>query len=169
MSVVDNKFIQIDGVASGSKQPVKQSVFNDELRSWEEHKQTDPQAITSGVTLELTCDGGERNVTSPSGAVAVWNVATSEGTFIADGSYVVSITVTATASANNTVFVLRIVNAIDPLDFQEEVLELPRSGISDTVSATFGFISTGSSFVLEADADGNTVVDSVRIFAKREY
>lgn len=169
MTLAANKFLQVNGAAGAGQQPMKESVFNDELRSWGEYKQTDPQAITSGVTLELTCDGGERNVTSPPGATAIWNVSTSEGTFLADAAYVVSVVVTATASTNNTVFVLRIVNAVDPLDFLEEVLELPRSGVSDTVSATFGFISTGSAFVLEADADGNTVVDSVRIFTKREY
>lgn len=140
----------------------------EDIRSWGEYKQTDPQAITAGVTLPLTCDGGEIDEIKPSGAVPIWNTSTNQGTFIAGGAYSVDIAVTATPASNNTIFILRIVNAVDPLDFLEEVLELPRSGVSDTVSASFGFISTGSVFELEADADSNVTVDSVRIFPKRE-
>jgi hypothetical protein len=164
----DNKFIQIDGEPSNNRQLVKASEFNDELRSWAEYLQTDDQVLTPGSFVYVTCDGGERSVITPSGAVPIWNTTTSQGTFIADGSYFVSLSVTFTTAVNNNSVTLRLVNVNDANDYLDEEITIDRTGVEVTYTASFNLISTGSVFKMQANPVSAATVKKTRIFPERK-
>jgi hypothetical protein len=169
MSIADNKFVQVDGSPTVGRQPVKQSVFNDELRSWGEYLQTDDQVLTATTLNDVTCDGGERSVTSPSGATAVWNTGTSQGTFVANGAYHFSVSITFTTASNNNSVTIRLVNVSDANDFLDTEVTLDRTGTEVTYDAVFDLISTGSVVKIQCNPSSTATIKETRIFTKREY
>jgi hypothetical protein len=167
----DNKFIQMDGDPAEGRQPVKVSEFNDDQRVWSEYQQTDPQAITASVPLQLTCDGVEYNNLTPSGGVVIWNHSTNEGTLVAGGFYFIEFGITATATSNNTVLQLALVDPASPstIHYSQE-FDFARSGTEEIHPYVFSFFSkfTGE-FALYALTDKNMTIDDITVVAKREY
>jgi hypothetical protein len=170
MSIADNKFIQIDGAAVANQQPVSESVFNDELRTWGEYKQTDSQALVAATPVKVTCDGVEKSVFAPSGGVDVWDTGTNVFSVVSGAFYMLRIGVAATAGTNNTSLVIALVDPSTPstIYFEDEV-QYSKAGDSETHIYLFTFFAsfTGD-MAIYAEADKNMTVDDVAVVAKRE-
>lgn len=169
MSLTNNKFIQVNGSPSAGKQPMKDSVFNDELRAFAEYQQIDPQPLLAGIEADITCDGTDISTLKPDGAIGVWNPVANTGDLVNGAFYHIKVIITATPTSNNTTLIIAFVNTSDPLDRFERVLDLPRSGISDTDEADFLFFSTGSTFKITGTATNNTTIDIVTFDEARLY
>ena len=141
----------------------------EDRRSWGEYTQTDTQTLTNNVFVDITCDGGERDEIRPVGATPVWDTITSQGVFISNGVYSVSLSVTFTTVANNNSVTLRLENAADTNDFLDAEITLDRTGVEVTHTEVFELISTGSVFKMRAKATTTATVEQTRVFAKREY
>ena len=99
----------------------------------------------------------------------MWNTTTSQGTFLADGAYHFSVSITFTTASNNNSVTIRLVNVSDANDFLDAEFTLDRTGTEVTYDAIFDLISTGSVFKLQCNPSSTATIKEIRIFAKREY
>ena len=171
MSVNDDKFVQVDGFPSAGKQRVKESVFNDELRTWGVYKQNADQALIASTPKKIECSGADFAFFKPFGGVTVWNTINGRFDIVSDAYYSVEIEMHATPASNNSLLLLQLVDdATTPtIIYAEGIIDLPRNGQSEPVSVVFPLpTSTRGTIEILGTCTNNATIDDTRITVKRE-
>ena len=148
---------------NNNKQTVKKTVLNNDKVAHEQYKDTTSQAVAAASGwVTITNNGADKNIfDGATNALRAYDTVTDQFTFVSGRWYLPTIKLEFTTLSNNTTVKIRLINIVDPLDFEEGEVFVQRAGAIKLTPIAFDFRSSGSEVRLECDVDNDITITSV--------